>query len=234
MTRKPFSWIALMLVLVLLTTPLVGCNRSATGDDVAELEEQMNQEAAQNTTPETTPQETPVVEPGSSEATPEPTTAPDATPAAPVATEQPAAETPVATPAATPVTVTEAPTEAATPVTTTPGTHVVQAGENLFRIALRYNVSVDELAKANNITNATIYVGQVLTIPGGTTAPVTQPTPGSADPGSGATVHVVQPGENLFRIALRYGLDYNYLASYNGITDPSRVFVGQQIKIPAR
>jgi len=47
-------------------------------------------------------------------------------------------------------------------------------------------------------------------------------------------VHVVQPGENLFRIALRYGLDYNYLASYNGITDPSRVFVGQQIKIPAR
>ncbi|MDX9953690.1 MAG: LysM domain-containing protein [Anaerolineae bacterium] len=230
MTRKSLSWIALMLLVVLLAAPLTGCNRSATGDDVAQLEEQMSQEAAQNTTPEAT------TAPDSTDATPEATTAPDATTAAPVATEPPAAETPAATPAATPVTVTEVPTEVATPVTNVPGTHVVQAGENLFRIALNYGLSADELAKANNITkDAIIYVGQILTIPAGGTPPVGgQPTPAPVDPGSGVTVHVVQPGENLFRIALLYQLDYDYLARYNGITDPTLVYVGQQIKIPPR
>jgi uncharacterized protein YraI len=45
-------------------------------------------------------------------------------------------------------------------------THTVQAGENLFRIAQRYGVSVPALAAANNIYNYNlIYVGQVLVIP---------------------------------------------------------------------
>ncbi len=45
-------------------------------------------------------------------------------------------------------------------------THTVQAGENLFRIALRYGVSVQALAAANNIYNYNlIYTGQVLVIP---------------------------------------------------------------------
>ncbi len=233
MTRKSRFWIGLVLLAALLAMPLTGCNRSAAGDDVAELEEQMIREAEQNTPQETTPQETVVVEPGSSDQPTEPVPAPgaEATPEAPVATEQPAAETP----GATPVTATETPADTATPVTTpaAPGTHVVQAGENLFRIALRYGISVDDLAKANNITNATvIYVGQVLTIPGSSTPPAT--TEPTTTPGSGVTIHVVQPGENLFRIALRYGLDYDYLARYNGITDPALVYVGQQIKIPPR
>ncbi len=59
-------------------------------------------------------------------------------------------------------------------------THTVQAGENLFRIALQYNTSVDALAMANGITNAaTIYSGQVLIIPGAT-GPVTADTAASA------------------------------------------------------
>jgi len=46
------------------------------------------------------------------------------------------------------------------------GTHTVQAGENLFRIALRYNMTVGDLAVANGIVDPTrIYAGQVLNIP---------------------------------------------------------------------
>ena len=45
-------------------------------------------------------------------------------------------------------------------------THVVQRGENLYRIALHYGISVDALAKANDITNASvIYAGQTLHYP---------------------------------------------------------------------
>ena len=55
--------------------------------------------------------------------------------------------------------------------TNTPGTHVVQPGENLFRIALRYNTTVEALATLNNITNPNlVFVGAVLRVPvsGGT------------------------------------------------------------------
>ena len=45
-------------------------------------------------------------------------------------------------------------------------THVVAAGENLFRISLKYNVTLDALMRANGIVNPNlIYVGQVLRIP---------------------------------------------------------------------
>jgi LysM repeat protein len=51
------------------------------------------------------------------------------------------------------------------------GTHVVLAGQNLFRISLRYGVSLSTLAAVNGIYDVNrIYAGQVLTIPcGGST-----------------------------------------------------------------
>ena len=39
-------------------------------------------------------------------------------------------------------------------------------------------------------------------------------------------VHVVQPGENLFRIALSYGLTTDILARANGISDTSQIYAG--------
>jgi LysM repeat protein len=48
----------------------------------------------------------------------------------------------------------------------------------------------------------------------------------------GARYHVVQPGENLFRIALAYGLTYPQLAAANGIANPSIIYVGQKLIIP--
>src|SRR4051812_29766357 len=45
--------------------------------------------------------------------------------------------------------------------------------------------------------------------------------------------YTVQPGENLFRIALRYGLTAEALAAANGITDPTKIYAGQVLIIPA-
>lgn len=46
-------------------------------------------------------------------------------------------------------------------------------------------------------------------------------------------IHVVQPGESLYRIGLQYGYSWTVLAQYNGLTNPNRVIIGQEIKIPA-
>jgi putative chitinase len=121
-----------------------------------------------------------------------------------------------------------APTAAPTAAASTAGqkVHVVQPGENLFRIALRYGTTVDALARANGIANPSrIYVGQKIVVDGGMPAP---------QPPSGGTTYVVKPGDNLFRIALRYNMSYLYLAQYNGISNPSHVYVGQTLRIPAR
>ena len=104
--------------------------------------------------------------------------------------------------------------------------HVVQRGENLFRIALRYGVTVNALTAANNLSNPRrIYAGQRLIIPTGSNS--TAPAPSSS-----SRVHVVQRGENLFRIALRYGVTVNALAAANGIVNPNRIYVGQRLAIP--
>lgn len=50
------------------------------------------------------------------------------------------------------------------------GSHVVQPGENLFRISLRYGVSVQSLIAANGIEGNIVYIGQRLVIPGNTSA----------------------------------------------------------------
>jgi N-acetylmuramoyl-L-alanine amidase len=61
------------------------------------------------------------------------------------------------------------PIEIDTPIpapTTVQHTHVVQLGENLFRIGLTYGIDMYDIARLNGITNlGLIYVGQVLLIP---------------------------------------------------------------------
>jgi lipoprotein-anchoring transpeptidase ErfK/SrfK len=66
-------------------------------------------------------------------------------------------------------------------------THVVARGENLYRIGLRYGVSVQAMAWANGLKNPyLIYVGQRLVIPNRSSTPVPQPGPSVPPPAPGA------------------------------------------------
>jgi LysM repeat protein len=112
--------------------------------------------------------------------------------------------------------------------------HVVQPGETLFRIALRYGISVDALASANNISNrALVYVGQVLIIPSAAAAPAPQ-QPAPAQPAAPTNgTYTVQRGDTLNKIARTFGITLQQLLSVNGITDPNRISVGQVLTIPS-
>ncbi len=46
-----------------------------------------------------------------------------------------------------------------------------------------------------------------------------------------AGTHVVQPGETLYTIAWRYGLDDQELARLNGLSDPDFIYVGQRLSL---
>ncbi len=107
--------------------------------------------------------------------------------------------------------------------------HVVQPGENLFRISLRYGTTVDAIMAANGLTSIYIYVGQELVIPGaaGEPAPPPAPTPSS-------DTYVVQPGDTLSGIALRYGISVWALVQVNKLTDGQTIYAGQSLLIPRR
>jgi spore germination protein len=104
-----------------------------------------------------------------------------------------------------------------------PTTHIVQRGETLYSIGQRYGIPWQEIAQANGITPPYwIVAGQKLTLPrdGAPVAP------------SGERIHIVQPGETLFRIGLKYGVDWQAIAQANGIVNPSQISVGQRLVIP--
>jgi hypothetical protein len=50
---------------------------------------------------------------------------------------------------------------------------------------------------------------------------------------TGSVIHVVQRGENLFRISLRYGRTMSAIAAANGITNFNLIYAGQRLIIPA-
>ena len=46
------------------------------------------------------------------------------------------------------------------------------------------------------------------------------------------SIYIVKKGDTLSKIASMYGITYNYLAKYNGISNPNLIYPGQIIKIP--
>jgi LysM repeat protein len=63
--------------------------------------------------------------------------------------------------------------------------------------------------------------------------PTTSPTPAVVECPSGTTiVHTVAPGENLYRIGLRYRTGMGAIMAANGLSNPQVIYAGQRLTIP--
>ena len=97
--------------------------------------------------------------------------------------------------------------------------HVVQRGENLFRIALAYDLLAEDIAIANDITDSdAIAVGHRLIIPLTVTAQQRH-------------THVISTGESLASIAAAYGMPVADLLSLNRLNPADPIYVGQELTI---
>lgn len=116
------------------------------------------------------------------------------------ATPAPAAPpSPAATPAPQPATPSAAPV---VPATTS---YTVARGDSLSRIASRHGVTLQAIVDANGITDPNrIFVGQVLTVPGGSPAPEVAPTPAPSTP-SDAPISKAEVEALIEEVARSYG-----------------------------
>ena len=97
-----------------------------------------------------------------------------------------------------------------------PRTHLVTAGETLYSIARKYDVSVKDLEKVNaDLIKTGLKTGETISIPGGTADSVTEkPEPVSSKGGSAET-HIVQAGETKYSIAKKYNISVTDLEKQN-------------------
>ncbi len=96
-------------------------------------------------------------------------------------------------------------------------THVVAAGDTLWDLAVYYGTTVETISRLNNLTRTNmLQVGQSLLV-------MTN---------AQGTVHRIKNGDNLWDIARLYRVSVDDIVAANGISDPSRLVVGQQIIIP--
>lgn len=128
----------------------------------------------------------------------------------------------------------------------------VAKGDTLGKIAKQYNMSVEELAKYNDIVNPDkIKVGQRIRIPTFQEEEevdpiqealdfITPKTPASAAPVANkledvvtpiAEEYVIKKGDTLSSIAKRYGTTVAELATRNGIKDVNKIYAGQKLEV---
>jgi LysM repeat protein len=124
-------------------------------------------------------------------------------------------------------------------------TYVVKAGDSLWAIARKHDLTVAQLTAANNMNaKSSLKPGQKLLIPGKTAAPgvaasskvETAPkivAPSAPKAAGNATMkHVVKSGESLGVIARNYGVKAGDIAVANQISDPAKILAGTELIIP--
>ena len=148
-------------------------------------------------------------------------------------TAQAGEETPTKAPTAT-----ETPETAGTPVAVTPEAtatsgevteYTVQPGDWIFKIARQFGVEPEDIIELNDLTSPSqISPGMVLKIPAPSGAVETPEATGVA----GGVTHVVLPGEWIWQIARKYGVDPQTIIDANHLTNPSMIYPGQELVIP--
>lgn len=95
--------------------------------------------------------------------------------------------------------------------------YTVKNGDTLYSIARKYNLSVDELKKLNNLTNNTLSIGQKLFV--------------SKERPETETLYTVVSGDTLYSIANKFKVSVDNLKLINNLNN-NVLSIGQLLKIP--
>ena len=111
--------------------------------------------------------------------------------------------------------------------------YTVQKGDTYYSISKKYNISLQELYSTNGIDeNDVLKVGQVLKIPGKSTAENTSEKSTTTVSTAKTSNYEVVAGDTLYSISKKFGTTVDNLRSLNGLTESSVLKIGQVLKVP--
>lgn len=93
--------------------------------------------------------------------------------------------------------------------------YIVKKGDTLYSIAQRYNTTVDELKKQNQLSTNQLTIGQSLILPN-----------------TSFTVYTVKKGDTLYKIASLHNTTVDILKKLNNLSS-NVLSIGQKIKLPS-
>lgn len=112
-----------------------------------------------------------------------------------------------------------------------PGSHQVQKGETLYRIAKTHGVTVDELRLWNQLQGDVISLCQELIVKAPATEGSVPAAPASISyPAQSGPTHIVQPGETLEDIAALYGYTALRFRLFNNLKADQQASTGMVLK----
>ena len=96
--------------------------------------------------------------------------------------------------------------------------YIVKSGDTLYSIAKKYNTTIDEIKKLNNLKSDNLSIGMELKI--------------KEEPSSTNYIdYVVKSGDNLYSIAKKYNTTVDEIKKLNGLTS-GLLNIGMTLKIP--
>ena len=99
------------------------------------------------------------------------------------------------------------------------GIYTVKSGDSLYAIATKFNTTIADLMKLNNLTSTALSVGQQIKLPG------------KKDEEIITNEYIVKSGDTLYKIANAYNLSVADLINANNLAN-NNLSVGQKLIIP--
>ena len=101
--------------------------------------------------------------------------------------------------------------------------YIVKKGDSLYSIANKYNTTVDELKRINNLTSNILSIGQVLKLP--------SDKANNVENEENTISYTVQKGDSLYSIARKYDTTIDRIKDLNNLTT-NLLSIGQVLLIP--
>jgi LysM repeat protein len=103
------------------------------------------------------------------------------------------------------------------------------SNDTIYSLAQRYNTTTDMLSAGNCLPSINLPAGYLLYVPPVAATAIVIPC---VPPAGWVKTHIVQPGDNLYRIALSYGLTYPQLQAANCMGSSILIYAGQKLWVP--
>lgn len=98
--------------------------------------------------------------------------------------------------------------------------YTVKVGDNLYSIAKKYDITVNDIVEINNLGSSLLLIGQQLKIP----------INNNEDVDNQYGTYIVQSGDTLYKIAKKYGMTVNQLMAINKL-EGTNLQIGQVLKV---